>query len=142
MLCEIPGFFGAGFSAMAFWFDTPELLMIGRFITGINCGMATQLAPMFIAEVTPFNLRGAFGTGHQLFVTIGIFFGAVFSLRETFGSGDLWHYALLINVLPALTCLLGFFFILPDSPRYLLLKKDSREEAEKGTQIFLNLYIN
>ena len=49
-------------------------------------GFATQLAPMYLAEITPVRYRGAFGTGHQLFITIGIFAGSVFGLREILGK--------------------------------------------------------
>ena len=55
------------------------------FIISIFQGFATQLAPMYLMEITPFNWRGAFGTGHQLFITIGIFIGALFGLREILG---------------------------------------------------------
>ena len=47
--------------------------------------MATQLAPLFLAEITPFNLRGAFGTANQLFITIGICVSNLMGLREIFG---------------------------------------------------------
>ena len=49
-------------------------------------GLATGLAPMYLTEICPYNLRGAFGTGHQLFITIGIFMGSVFGLRELLGE--------------------------------------------------------
>ena len=49
-------------------------------------GMATQLAPMYLAEITPFNLRGAFGTANQLFITIGICVGSILGLREILGA--------------------------------------------------------
>lgn len=49
-------------------------------------GLATQLAPMYLTEIAPFNLRGAFGTANQLFITIGIFAGSVFGLREILGE--------------------------------------------------------
>ena len=52
----------------------------------LSTGFATQLVPMFLAEITPVNLRGTFGTCHQLFITIGIFMGSVFGLREILGN--------------------------------------------------------
>lgn len=48
--------------------------------------MAANLAPMFITEITPFNLRGAFGCACQLFVTLGIFASAIAGLRELLGG--------------------------------------------------------
>lgn len=52
----------------------------------ICTGMATQLGPMYLLEIVPFNLKGAFGTACQLFCTIGIFVGSVFGLREILGK--------------------------------------------------------
>ena len=51
----------------------------------ILVGMATQLAPLYLTEISPFNLRGMFGTANQLFITLGLFTGSVFGLREILG---------------------------------------------------------
>jgi len=70
--------------------------------------MATQLGPMYLLEIVPFNLKGAFGTACQLFCTIGIFMGGVFGLREILGKNlfvgkmiqkDLLHLYCIIGVL-------------------------------------------
>jgi len=52
----------------------------------VTVGMATQLAPLYLTEISPYNLRGMFGTANQLFITIGLFVGSVFGLREMFGK--------------------------------------------------------
>jgi len=39
MVSNIPAILGAAVSVLCVRFNMPELLMIGRFITGINCGM-------------------------------------------------------------------------------------------------------
>lgn len=131
LFSHIPAFIGAILSTICVAAKVPELLMIGRFVTGINCGFATQLAPMYLAEITPFNLRGAFGTANQLFVTIGIFMGSILGLTHLLGTRELWPYLLLLNAGPALLSLVALPF-LPDSPRYLLLVKNRRVEAEKA----------
>ena len=61
-----------GSAAVSLWFDVS--------------GMATQLGPMYLLEIVPFNLKGAFGTACQLFCTIGIFMGGIFGLREILGK--------------------------------------------------------
>jgi len=48
--------------------------------------MATQLAPLYLTEISPYNLRGMFGTANQLFITIGIFTGSVFGLGQILGK--------------------------------------------------------
>jgi len=59
-------------------------------------GMAMQLGPMYLLEIAPFNLKGAFGTACQLFCTIGIFTGSVFGLREILGKIDSQMYYVVI----------------------------------------------
>lgn len=49
-----------------------EMVIIGRFVIGVFCGLCTGLTPMYVGEVTPTAVRGAFGTLHQLGVVIGI----------------------------------------------------------------------
>jgi len=61
-------------------------MKILHYATALFLGMATQLGPMYLLEIVPFNLKGAFGTACQLFCTIGIFMGGVFGLREILGK--------------------------------------------------------
>jgi len=65
-----------------------ELTALFLFVCLIDVlvGMATQLAPLYLTEIAPYNLRGMFGTANQLFITIGIFMGSVFGLREILGK--------------------------------------------------------
>jgi SP family facilitated glucose transporter-like MFS transporter 1 len=124
-------FGGAVISCCCLVAKAPELLMFGRFVTGINCGFATQLAPMYLAEIAPFSVRGGIGTGHQLFITVGIFVGSVLGLREILGTASLWPYLLLFNALPALFSLILLPFV-PESPRYTMLNCNNRKSAEKA----------
>ena len=56
------------------------------WVVDVIVGMATQLAPLYLAEISPYNLRGMFGTANQLFITIGIFVASVFGLAEILGK--------------------------------------------------------
>ncbi|KAF7248336.1 Solute carrier family 2, facilitated glucose transporter member 3 [Varanus komodoensis] len=58
-----------GFSKLA---RAVEMLIIGRFIIGVFCGLCTGFVPMYISEVSPTALRGAFGTLNQLGIVVGI----------------------------------------------------------------------
>lgn len=58
-----------GFSKFA---KAVEMLIIGRFVIGLFCGLCTGFVPMYISEISPTALRGAFGTLNQLGVVVGI----------------------------------------------------------------------
>eukprot|EP00061_Rhincodon_typus_P015351 g42972.t1 len=58
-----------GFSKLASSF---EMLILGRLIIGIYCGLTTGFVPMYVGEISPTALRGALGTLHQLGIVIGI----------------------------------------------------------------------
>lgn len=49
-----------------------EMLIIGRLIIGLFCGLCTGFVPIYIGEISPTALRGAFGTLSQLGIVIGI----------------------------------------------------------------------
>ena len=66
------------------------LVKVVDYANALFLGMATQLGPMYLLEIVPFNLKGAFGTACQLFCTIGIFMGGVFGLREILGKIFCW----------------------------------------------------
>lgn len=72
-----------GFSSLCRSF---EMVIFGRLVIGLFCGLCTGLSPMYIGELAPTALRGAFGTLHQLGVVIGILVAQVRSLYAPFPS--------------------------------------------------------
>lgn len=63
-----------GFSKLAKAF---EMLILGRFLIGMYCGLTTGFVPMYVGEVSPTALRGALGTLHQLGIVVGILIAQV-----------------------------------------------------------------
>lgn len=63
-----------GFSKLAKSF---EMLILGRFVIGVYCGLTTGFVPMYVGEVSPTDLRGALGTLHQLGIVVGILIAQV-----------------------------------------------------------------
>lgn len=108
-----------------------EMVIAGRLVIGLFCGLFTGLTPMYVGEVSPTPLRGAFGTLHQLGVVLGILIAQIFGLEAILGSDKLWPVLLSLTILPAiLQCVLLPFC--PESPRYLLINLNQEEQARKA----------
>ncbi|KAB0359335.1 hypothetical protein FD754_003491 [Muntiacus muntjak] len=107
------------------------LIISGRGISGLYCGLISGLVPMYIGEIAPITLRGAIGALHQLAVVTGILISQIVGLDFILGNHELWHILLGLSAVPAiLQCLLLFFC--PESPRYLYIKLDEEAKAKKS----------
>lgn len=72
LMSNILALLGGGLMGLSLLAKSFEMVIIGRLIIGVFCGLCTGLTPMYVGEVTPTAIRGAFGTLHQLGVVIGI----------------------------------------------------------------------
>ena len=99
-----------------------EMIIVGRLLIGIACGLFTGLAPLYITEVAPLSIRGGMGIFNQLAVVSGIFLGQILGLNGVMGSADYWPILVSFTAFPsALQTIL--LFALPESPRYGFFKK-------------------
>jgi len=96
-------------------------------VSGIAIGIASFLAPMYIAEIVPARVRGALVAVNMLAITTGIVTAYLtdYSLAGIKG----WRYMFGIGAVPAIGLLIGMWG-LPDSPRWLI-KKSRIAEAKK-----------
>ncbi|KAM9839031.1 solute carrier family 2, facilitated glucose transporter member 1-like [Aulostomus maculatus] len=116
-----------GFSTIC---SSYEMVIAGRLVIGLFCGFFTGLTPMYVGEVSPTPLRGAFGTLHQLGVVVGILIAQICGLEALLGSQQLWPLLLALTIAPAvLQCILLPFC--PESPRFLLINLNQEEQARK-----------
>ncbi|NWI88282.1 GTR5 protein, partial [Pitta sordida] len=112
---------------------TFEVIILSRVIMGIYAGLASNVVPMFLGELSPKNLRGAVGVVPQLFITIGILAAQILGLHSILGNAEGWPVLLGLTGIPSLIQLLVLPFF-PESPRYLLIQKGNEEQARKALQ--------
>jgi len=123
--------------APTFWF-----LVVARMIGGFGVGASLIIAPMYIAEIAPPQMRGRMVSFNQLNIVIGIsvaFFtnylilqwgqsDATWAQALMFGPYN-WRWMLGLETLPAV---LYFFalFVVPESPRWLVMKGRDAEALD------------
>lgn len=84
LISNVLALLGGGLMGISVLTKSFEVVIIGRLIIGVFCGLCTGLTPMYVGEVSPTAVRGAFGTLHQLGVVIGILVAQVRSCHVTF----------------------------------------------------------
>ncbi|OBF94787.1 MFS transporter [Mycobacterium sp. 852002-51152_SCH6134967] len=117
--------FGTGL-ATNIWMFT-----IFRIVGGIGVGVASVIAPAYIAETSPPRIRGRLGSLQQLAIVSGIFISlAIDALLARLAGGSreelwlgmaAWRWMFLVMAVPAVVY--GVLaFTIPESPRYLVAR--------------------
>ncbi|NMN98712.1 sugar porter family MFS transporter [Antrihabitans stalactiti] len=105
------------------------LLIVFRIIGGIGVGVASVIAPAYIAEVSPARIRGRLASLQQLAIVTGIFISLLvdYIFATVAGSSkdelwlglDAWRWMFIAMAVPAITY--GVLSLtIPESPRYLV----------------------
>jgi MFS transporter, SP family, galactose:H+ symporter len=105
---------GAIISAVA---SDVSVLLVGRFLVGVGIGVASMLTPLYLAEISPANDRGAIVSLNQLCITGGILVSYLVGFALA-GVGDGWRWMLALGALPGVILSAGML-VLPESPRWL-----------------------
>ncbi|MES2576426.1 MULTISPECIES: sugar porter family MFS transporter [unclassified Flavobacterium] len=115
----------------------PYTFSFFRFIGGIGVGASSVAAPIYISEISTPQNRGKLGTLFQFNIVFGILI-AFFSnyLFEGVGGENDWRWMIGIVALPAFIYSIIVLQI-PDSPRWLILKK--RDDAA-GIKVLEMIY--
>ncbi|GAB3094103.1 sugar porter family MFS transporter [Isoptericola nanjingensis] len=106
-------------------------LAVWRFMAGVGIGIASVIAPAYIAEIAPAAMRGRLGSLQQLAITVGIFAAllsdqilataAGSAANELWFGWEAWRWMFLVAVVPA--AVYGILALrMPESPRYLVTK--------------------
>ncbi|KAK6258333.1 hypothetical protein SCA6_012807 [Theobroma cacao] len=124
MIAAIPNIIG--WLAISFAKDSSFLFM-GRLLEGFGVGIISYTVPVYIAEISPQNMRGSLGSVNQLSVTIGIMLAYLLGLFAN------WRVLAVLGILPCTILIPGLFFI-PESPRWLA-KMGMMEDFEASLQV-------
>ncbi len=109
-------------------------LVIARMVGGIGVGASLIIAPMYIAEISPQEIRGRMVSFNQLNIVVGIstaFFTNYIILQlgestapwaESLKFAEYnWRWMLGLEAIPAAAYFLALFFV-PPSPRWLAMR--------------------
>lgn len=135
------------FTASAIWTalsTSYNTFIAARIVGGIGIGLASNVSPMYIAEVAPSRMRGKFVSINQLTIVIGVLAAQIVNLLiynhhpvaddattevilNSWNGQTGWRWMFAAETVPA-----GLFFLLallvPESPRWLV-KKGRTERA-------------
>lgn len=136
-------------------FDDFTLFNMARFVGGVGIGVASALAPMYIAEVSPADIRGRMVSLNQMTIVLGILSAQIVNMllaRDmTIAEAQAWNvewgwrWMFWAETLPAALFLIMSFFI-PESPVYLRMRKEEKEvrgeRLSKRTDISLTSHLS
>jgi SP family myo-inositol transporter-like MFS transporter 13 len=112
------------------------VLLAGRAVAGIAIGFASAVAPIYIAEMAPKHQRGSLVTLNHCFITFGQFSASLLAGLFTYLPNWLgWRMMLGFAGFPSLIQFVWFFFM-PESPRWLMMKGREQEALCVLTQVY------
>lgn len=122
--------------------DNLSWFIVYRVLGGIGIGIASNLSPMYIAEVSPANVRGKFVSVNQLTIVIGILSAQLVNwliadpvvpgedILSSWNGQMGWRWMFWAGGVPAVI-FFAMLFALPESPRWL----STRHEFAKSEKI-------
>lgn len=118
--------FQAGAAIMTFA-PSFQILLIGRLLAGIGIGFGAMISAVYIAEISPAISRGTLTSLPEICINLGILLGYVSNYAFSGLSEHInWRIMLGVGILPSV--FIGFaLFVIPESPRWLVMQKRVKE---------------
>ena len=98
-----------------------------RIIGGLAVGAASMVSPLYIAEVSPYAMRGRMVALNQLAITTGILVSYLINYLLRGAGPENWRWMFASGVFPSVL-FFGLLFLVPESPRWLF-RAGKRAEA-------------
>ncbi|KAH0683673.1 hypothetical protein KY289_021425 [Solanum tuberosum] len=105
------------------------MLILGRILLGFGVGFTNQATPVYLSEMAPSKWRGAFSTGFQFFIGLGVLIANCIN----YGTSKLswgWHLSLGLAIVPAVTMTIGAL-VISDTPSSLV-ERGKIEQAKQS----------
>lgn len=98
------------------------MLVVARLIGGIGIGMLSMVAPLYISEISPPEIRGALLVLEEFSIVSGIVIAFWITYGTQYMAGEwAWRLPFLLQMIPGVVLGAGILF-LPFSPRWLVSK--------------------
>ena len=104
------------------------IFLLFRFLGGLGVGASSVAAPMYITEISPAKSRGKLVGLFQFNVVFGILIAYLSNFLLADAGAEPWRWMLGVQAVPSLIFLIAVLNI-PESPRWLLLKKGDETQA-------------
>ncbi|EME88733.1 uncharacterized protein MYCFIDRAFT_185295 [Pseudocercospora fijiensis CIRAD86] len=108
------------------------VVFTGRAVGGLGVGAASMLVPLYVAELSPAEMRGRLVGVYEICVQLGTCLGfwVVYAVKKTMGDGSSqWITPFAIQLIPGGLLVVGMF-VVPESPRWVA-QHFGRSEALK-----------
>ncbi|MBO6575942.1 MAG: sugar porter family MFS transporter [Rhodothermales bacterium] len=119
--------------------------VIYRVLGGLAVGAASVMAPAYISEIAPAEIRGRLATIQQIAIITGLFAAFVSnyllanaagaSTAEFWGGYQAWRWMFWIEVAPAII-FFGTLLAIPESPRFLVMSGKKEQARAVLTRLF------
>jgi sugar porter (SP) family MFS transporter len=99
------------------------VLLIGRMLVGWGVGIGLAIDPLYISEITPAKYRGELVTWSEILLNVGIVFGFSTGLFLSHMDDDMeWRVMFLLGAILPVIMIFVVWWIMPESPRWLVQK--------------------